>query len=633
MRYIRSISAEAAAWGMCRLVPPAGWSPPFALDSSKFRFTTRTQNIRALQSGAAFVQGTKEYTLQHFQLLAETFKQQHFSTTHHNSQQPHSISRTNSSNSSAHTDAMDALPLLPASPPSSALPPSSSSSPSSAANIDASEVEDEYWRLVMGEAVGDSPSTSSVHRQGQGQQAVQVEYGADLDSTMHGSGFESLQLRGHRLLNASSLYAQSIGWNLRALPLLSGSLLGLLHEHVPGVSTPWLYVGMLFATFCWHVEDSYLFSMNYLHCGACKTWYAAPGSQALRLQQAMRLHYPDLFAQQPDAHHALTLQMSPHVLAERYAVDVCHTVQSAGEFVCTFPAAYHCGFSHGFNVGEAVNFATAPWLPFGREAQEIDRQHARPQCFSLQQLILTMTANTIAALEGDGLGHQTKSLDDSTAPLSLSDAAVLLSELELLVSAEQSERTVCVTAGVARFVPLSASSSLSPSPFSLSSAAAAVPQCSICAVFCFLSYAACERCRLSPVCLRHIEFACSCHGREALRVTYRYSVAQLTRLQQQLRDIVHNAKGSAADSIQGNGASGDGHCSLPLLSRPFGHATHLPHGRSHSRGHRHHRSHSHHLHHRRHRDHRDGHSSSSDRKRKRDHSNSHAEEAALVDSD
>ncbi len=39
--------------------------------------------------------------------------------------------------------------------------------------------------------------------------------------------------------------------------------------------------------------------------------------------------------------------------------------------IITFPKVYHCGFSHGFNINEAVNIATSDWIPFNREAMDI----------------------------------------------------------------------------------------------------------------------------------------------------------------------------------------------------------------------------------------------------------------------
>ena len=74
-----------------------------------------------------------------------------------------------------------------------------------------------------------------------------------------------------------------LGNSLQVLPKVPGSTLQLLDTDVPGVSTPMLYIGMISATFAWHVEDHYLYSINYQHQGAAKTWCALLTIHALQI--------------------------------------------------------------------------------------------------------------------------------------------------------------------------------------------------------------------------------------------------------------------------------------------------------------------------------------------------------------
>ncbi|KAJ2780313.1 hypothetical protein GGI15_003585 [Coemansia interrupta] len=228
-------------------------------------------------------------------------------------------------------------------------------------------VEREFWRLVA------SPFED-----------VEVEYGADLHSAQHGSGFPTVER------NPLERYSRH-PWNLNVLPFQPESLFNHINQDISGMMTPWIYVGMCFSTFCWHNEDHYTYSVNYMHWGDTKTWYGVPGAHATQFEDAMRAAVPQLFADQPDLLMQLVTMLSPEVLVAR-GVPVVTCDQRAGEFVLTFPQSYHAGFNQGVNFNEAVNFATPDWLPFDVPSVRRYQHYARNPVFSHDELIVNMAA-------------------------------------------------------------------------------------------------------------------------------------------------------------------------------------------------------------------------------------------------
>ncbi|KAI9020860.1 PLU-1-like protein-domain-containing protein [Phycomyces nitens] len=218
------------------------------------------------------------------------------------------------------------------------------------------DCEDEFWRLA------ENPH-----------ETCQVEYGADLHSTQHGSALGDL----------------NDPWNLNVIPALPKSLFSHIQADISGMMVPWLYIGMCFSAFCWHNEDHYTYSINYMHWGETKTWYGIPGSDTAKFEETMRKAVPELFEQQPDLLFQLVTMLSPGRLLEEnvkvYAVD-----QRPGQFVVTFPKSYHSGFNHGFNFCEAVNFAPSEWVDLGLECVQRYKEYRRQPCFSHDELLVNV---------------------------------------------------------------------------------------------------------------------------------------------------------------------------------------------------------------------------------------------------
>ncbi|XWS16682.1 hypothetical protein CRYUN_Cryun34aG0111800 [Craigia yunnanensis] len=385
LAYIEKIHAEAESFGICRIVPPPSWTPPCPLKEKDIwehaKFSTRIQQVHLLQNrepmrkksrsrkrkrrrhsrmGATrrransssesivtseidekfgFNSGS-DFTLEEFQRYADEFKEMYFRRDY---------------DEDLKSDVVEYWKREPS----------------------WEDIEGEYWRIV------EQPTDE-----------VEVYYGADLETGTFGSGFPkvSSMLTG----NDANKYAMS-GWNLNNFPRLQGSVLSFEGCDISGVLVPWLYVGMCFSSFCWHVEDHHLYSLNYMHWGDPKIWYGVPGNHASSLEAAMRKHLPDLFEEQPDLLHELVTQLSPSVLKAE-GVPVFRAVQHSGEFVLTFPRAYHSGFNCGFNCAEAVNVAPIDWLEHGQHAVELYSEQHRKTSLSHDKLLLGSARQAIQAL-------------------------------------------------------------------------------------------------------------------------------------------------------------------------------------------------------------------------------------------
>ncbi|KAK6904001.1 hypothetical protein I203_107513 [Kwoniella mangroviensis CBS 8507] len=332
------------------------------------------------------------------------------------------------------------------------------------------DVEREFWRLTESQT-----------------DTVEVEYGADVHSTTHGSAGPTMET--HPL----DPYAAD-GWNLNNMPILPDSLLRYIRSDISGMTVPWIYLGMMFSTFCWHNEDHYTYSVNYMYWGETKTWYGVPGSDAEKFEQAMKSEAPELFEQQPGLLFQLVTMMNPGRVKEA-GVKVVACDQRPNEFVITFPKAYHCGFNHGINMNEAVNFALPDWLPDGREAVMRYQQHLKPPVFSHNELLVTITlySETIrtALWLKDNLSVMVEDETRRRDQLRLTFPSLAETQTEEDGSEEQY-------------------------------------QCSVCKSFCYLAQITCT-CTKLVACLDHADQLCSCpKSKKTLRK--RYTEAQLEEI-------------------------------------------------------------------------------------------------------
>eukprot|EP00644_Phytophthora_capsici_P017149 jgi/Phyca11/572401/estExt2_Genewise1.C_PHYCAscaffold_480062 len=469
IKYIASIEKEASRTGICKIVPPKGWNPPFAIDleDDRVQFDTRKQKIHELQEGHAYGDG-RTHTFKSFRSNADAFRDWWFK--------------------------------------SRGLDPKTTTS---------DEIEQEYWRVVQ-----------------TGEPNVEVEYANDLEISQVGSGFPrstkrfaSQATKGIEQIDFTDPeYYRNTGWNLNNLPDAYGSLLRHLGAAINGINVPWMYCGMLFASFCWHAEDNYMSSINYQHLGANKRWYGIPSSDAEKFEAAMRTQVPERFRENPDLLLHLTTMVPPSILRDR-GVKVFTLVQQPGDIILTFPKAYHSGFSEGFNCNEAVNFVLPNWIDFGRECVEMYRTYGRLSIFSHDRFVFHFGS--------------TQNLDEYT----VDDCEILLKELRRLFHEERGYKKGFIADGLENVEELSGDVMLDEQSMEVDD----VRQCFLCKHNVFFSGVICSCAPTRLSCLRHTKEMCSCSMKHRTLLQW-VSTAELRyairRVQMKMRSLKGSDDGS-----------------------------------------------------------------------------------------
>lgn len=156
-------------------------------------------------------------------------------------------------------------------------------------------------------------------------------------------------------------------WNINCLDTILDFVGKDYDMSIAGVNTAYLYFGMWKTTFGWHTEDVDLYSINYLHFGAPKSWYSIPPAYGRKFEKLCAALFPNSYKTcRAFLRHKMTV-INPKWLDD-YSIPYDRVTQEPGHIMITFPFGYHAGFNHGFNCAESTNFASERWIDYGKHA-------------------------------------------------------------------------------------------------------------------------------------------------------------------------------------------------------------------------------------------------------------------------
>lgn len=129
-------------------------------------------------------------------------------------------------------------------------------------------------------------------------------------------------------------------------------------KKVPGIHSPFVYLGSAGSCFSVHLEDANSSSINVQLAGCPKIWLFIKKASVATFEKTANSLLSNQLDSDPRCKNPLRhkyLIINEDYLIE-HKIQYCKVVQEPGMVVITHPNGYHAGYNTGWNVNEAVNF-------------------------------------------------------------------------------------------------------------------------------------------------------------------------------------------------------------------------------------------------------------------------------------
>ncbi|XP_060174996.1 putative lysine-specific demethylase JMJ16 isoform X1 [Lycium barbarum] len=465
LKYVASILPHVKHYGICRIVPPASWTPPCRIEEEATRYgiDTRIQRIGDLQS--VFFKKMKMNNRQQ-EILSMELKEFGSCNEHFELESGPKFKLKSFKNYANYFKRQYFVKNSPSIP----------------------DIEGEYWRII------ENPT-----------EEIEVLHGNIMETSASGFPHKT----NPRDVTECPQYVES-GWNLNNTPKLQDSLLRFESCNNPSILLPRLSIGMCFSSNHWRIEEQHLYLLSYIHFGAPKIFYGVPGSYRCKFEEAVKKNLPQLSVH-PCLLHNLAAQFSPSILTSE-GIPVYRCVQKPKEFVLILPGAYHADFDSGFNCYEAVNFAPVDWLPHGQIAVERYCEKGRKTSISHDKLMFEAATEAIRALGELALWNK-NSFDNLKWRAVCQSNGILTNALKTRVATEVRRR---------KYVCASLESQKMEDDF----CATTKRECAICFYDLYLSAIGCKCSPHKYTCLLHAKQLCACAWSEKYFLI-RYGIDEL----------------------------------------------------------------------------------------------------------